>query len=1207
MEENKVSWPGWEVVRKIGSGSFGNVYEIRRDVFGREEKAALKVMSIPESRDEIDELYNDGYDVESITTHYKEHLADIVREYSLMLEMKGHTNVVYCDDVKYFQHEDGIGWDILIKMELLTPLLKVVPAEYDETQVIRLGMDLCNALMLCKQENIVHRDIKPQNIFVSRTGDYKLGDFGVAKITDKTATGTKVGTFEYMAPEVYRGGSYGSGADIYSLGLVLYWMMNQKKTPFLPLTEIPSAAVKEEARNRRFHGEPIPAPVNGSDALKAIVLKACAFDPKERYASAEEMREDLKKLDTGAVLVPPVIPVAPVEPVSGGDGTVNIFTKAVPRSAEEDQTVYIPDAPTEYIPKEAAPEPKKKKVLPVILAVAGILLLLLLFLLLRSCDSKPAVPPTTDITTGTEVSVAVPSVLGERGEDAKRILENAGFEVEIREEYDSETETGVVFAQEPEAGDTLQKGETVTIVVSLGLRKVQVSLDLCGGTLDGETTLELTDLYGELPMPTREGYTFAGWFDAPENGNQITAETALENTEDHTLYAYWVNNTYTVTLDACGGTVDTTQKQVVFADPYGTLPVPVKAGYTFMGWFTEQEGGEQMLDSTCVELAANHTLYAVWSTDAYTITFDACGGTVGTASKGVIFGNAYGALPVPTKTGYTFAGWYTAKDGGTAITETTSVTKEGTHTLYAHWTVAAGTVVFDACGGKVEPVKKSVVFSEAYGELPVPSREGYTFAGWFTAAEGGKEVKSSTLVETVEEHTLYARWTGKSFTVTFDACGGTVGTGTKKVTFADTYGDLPVPTRSGYAFVGWFTAKEGGAQVLDSTKVTEASNHTLYAQWSTNAYVVTFDACGGTVGTANKTVVYGAAYGTLPEPKREGYTFVGWFTAREGGTEVKAATTVSAAANHTIYARWNINSYTAKWNAGIGYTVAVERMTSPLANAKLGGLSSGDTVYHGDVLKVTYTVSTGYTLGSKGAETITVTGDVTAYQIYATATANTYTIIYDPNGGQGVMGMSTHIYNEEKALHANTFSRIHYSFLGWSTDKNATRPTYTDQQKVVNLAVDGNVTLYAIWIKLSAVLEYSATNGMRDVKLEKDESYSETVAPGLDRETLKAYGYKKLNVTISFNCKRTNLACYNEASIEVYSHQNRMVYAVNYDDVFSRDWSQVTIVFSISLDEVNTDGSFWVKWKTQNNSGISGSKSDGWWLGYTAYSISASK
>ena len=417
MERIEKIWPGWEVVRKIGSGSFGSVYEIRRDVFGREEKAALKVLSIPESQEEIEELYNDGYDQESITTHYKEHLADIVREYSLMLEMKGHTNVVYCDDVKYVQHDDGIGWDIYIKMELLTPLTKVVPAAYDEAQTVRLGVDLCNALILCKQQSIVHRDIKPQNIFVSRTGDYKLGDFGVAKISDKTATGTKVGTFDYMAPEVYRGGSYGSGADIYSLGLVLYWMMNQKRTPFLPLTDIPSASAKEEARNRRFHGEALPEPANGSDALKAIVLKACAFDPKDRYQTAAEMREDLKKLDTGAVLVPPVIPAASVEPVPGGEVTMKIFPGKQAQPAPsgegtvnifgnkntEEKTEYIREEKTEYIPRSAPiPEEKKKKKNWLFPVIAIVLVIAILLVMLRSCGDGPAGPgETTGSTPGT--------------------------------------------------------------------------------------------------------------------------------------------------------------------------------------------------------------------------------------------------------------------------------------------------------------------------------------------------------------------------------------------------------------------------------------------------------------------------------------------------------------------------------------------------------------------------------------------------------------------------------------------------------------------------------------------------------------------------------------------------------------------------------------------------------------------------------------
>jgi len=302
-----ILWPGWETVRIIGRGSFGTVYEIRREVFGHTETAALKVISIPESAEELEELRNEGYDAASISSHYKGYLEEIVREYSLMLDLKGNSNVVYCDDLQYMQHSDGIGWDICIKMELLAPLKKALGQTYSEEQVVRLGTDMCRALVLCHKENIVHRDIKPDNVFVSKNGDYKLGDFGVAKVTDKTATGTKIGTYEYMSPEVYHGQHYGHGADLYSLGLVLYWMMNDRRTPFLPAApRIPSASEKEAARICRFSGAAIPPPVNGSEALKQVVLKACAYDPQDRYRSAQEMMDALLSLDKGVTPEPVV-------------------------------------------------------------------------------------------------------------------------------------------------------------------------------------------------------------------------------------------------------------------------------------------------------------------------------------------------------------------------------------------------------------------------------------------------------------------------------------------------------------------------------------------------------------------------------------------------------------------------------------------------------------------------------------------------------------------------------------------------------------------------------------------------------------------------------------------------------------------------------------------------------------------------------------
>ena len=291
---DNVMWPGWETVRLIGRGGFGAVYEIQRTIFGDTEQAALKVISIPQNESDIDELYSEGYDSETVTSTFQAYLQSIVAEYSLMRKLNGSAHIVSCDDVRYVQHDDGIGWDIFIKMELLTALPKALPAQISEDTVLKIARDMCAALELCNEYKIVHRDIKPQNIFVSKHGDYKLGDFGIAKTVEKTMGGTKIGTYKYMAPEVYNNQPYGATADIYSLGLVLYWLLNEKRMPFLPLPpEKLRVGMEENARNRRLAGEKLPEPAHGSAWLKRIVMKACAYDPKDRYQTAREMRQDL--------------------------------------------------------------------------------------------------------------------------------------------------------------------------------------------------------------------------------------------------------------------------------------------------------------------------------------------------------------------------------------------------------------------------------------------------------------------------------------------------------------------------------------------------------------------------------------------------------------------------------------------------------------------------------------------------------------------------------------------------------------------------------------------------------------------------------------------------------------------------------------------------------------------------------------------------
>lgn len=154
---------------------------------------------------------------------------------------------------------------------------------------------------------------------------------------------------------------------------------------------------------------------------------------------------------------------------------------------------------------------------------------------------------------------------------------------------------------------------------------------------------------------------------------------------------------------------------------------------------------------------------------------------------------------------------------------------DGSHDTY--------NISFNAGGGAVDQSSKTVTFGETYGVLPIPTWKGYTFDGWFTAESGGIEVMSSSLVSLTADQTLFAHWTvipPKTYTVTFNANGGTLKSDSTSisVTAGQTYGELPTPTRDGYAFAGWFTAEEGGTQVTTETTVNLTVNQTLYAHWT---------------------------------------------------------------------------------------------------------------------------------------------------------------------------------------------------------------------------------------------------------------------------------------------------------------------------------------------------------------------------------------
>jgi len=299
------------------------------------------------------------------------------------------------------------------------------------------------------------------------------------------------------------------------------------------------------------------------------------------------------------------------------------------------------------------------------------------------------------------------------------------------------------------------------------------------------------------------------------------------------------------------------------------------------------------------------------------VTFNPQGGEVSPASKEVTAGSNYGELPMPTKPDSTFLGWFTEKVGGTEVTSKTKVTNTKSHTLYAQWEEFVGpqktvTVTFDpiVVDGTVSPKSKEVTVGSTYGELPVPTKTGLAFIGWFTEKIGGEEVTSSTIVTINTNHTLYAQWEPyipKKVTVTFDTNGGTPIPLPITVTVGSTYGTLPVVKKTMFVFKGWFT-KDGG-EVTSSTTVTIDHDHTLEARWDKlfdppPTVTVTFDAMGGTPTPNPKIVIVYLTYGTLPEVKKAGSIFQGWFTKKVGGNKVTEDTIVTKEYDHTLYAHW---------------------------------------------------------------------------------------------------------------------------------------------------------------------------------------------------------------------------------------------------------------------------------------------------------------
>ena len=299
-------WGTWVIEKNskpLGKGSYGTVWKAHRKdaVTGDVFYSAIKHISIPQDEREIAALMEESVlsDKQSAEKYYSTILESLVQEIKTMYSLRGHTNIVSYEDHIIIPKKDMVGYDLFIRMELLKSLpVRLKEGSFQRSDVIKLGMDISKAIEVLNARNYVHRDIKPQNIFVNDMGDYKLGDYGTARMLDaSTIAMTKRGTYAYMAPEVYKSEQANNTVDIYSLGIVMYRLMNGNRLPFLSATaESITSTDSETALIKRIRGDRLPSPAYADANLSKVILKACAYSASDRYQSGLELYDALNAL-----------------------------------------------------------------------------------------------------------------------------------------------------------------------------------------------------------------------------------------------------------------------------------------------------------------------------------------------------------------------------------------------------------------------------------------------------------------------------------------------------------------------------------------------------------------------------------------------------------------------------------------------------------------------------------------------------------------------------------------------------------------------------------------------------------------------------------------------------------------------------------------------------------------------------------------------
>lgn len=609
-----------------------------------------------------------------------------------------------------------------------------------------------------------------------------------------------------------------------------------------------------------------------------------------------------------------------------------------------------------------------------------------------------------------------------------------------------------------------------------------ITFDTQGGLSNRHTTITKDDGTCSMLESTREGYYRIGWWSAPNGGTQYYSNTKFK--QNTTVYIRWEKMPYTITFDPNGST--TGSKQTARADgTTGFVPANQwpssssswsvvdkntenKTIYHFDGWFTEKTGGEKVDSSKA--FTESTTLYAHWTPRVqYKVTLFNGGDlpanqqTLYTDADGS--GRLSGGLPTPTWEHHRFLGWFTDTDSGVEVTGTPVFTRATR--LQAHWERVPYTVTFDPNGGEFPDPSERTMTTNQEGKLdtmPVPSRDGYVFWGWFTTDT--KEIDEDKVY--TANTTLRARWNidpTRIRKITLNANGGTFSGNEAAQEYSgvlDQYIHDPIhPTRAGHTFAGWYTAAEGG-DLITFPYLVQETNPTFYAHWTENTYTITLDPNGGTLpegqSPALTTGAGGVLSGTLPEPQREKHTFLGWYTAETGGDPVTLPHTFSG--DTTLWARWIQGPYTVTLDLQ-GGTLPAGQDTTLQTNVNNGNRLDAlpDPSREGHQFD-------GWSTASSGGEWVTkdshpFTGDATIYaQWSSVVTPTEWTVTYDLNYDGSPPGTQVRV-SSGGTLTVPTLDPVRdgFRFTGWYRESSCKTAWSFDTDTVTK-----DFTLYAGWV-----------------------------------------------------------------------------------------------------------------------------------------------